>query len=327
MKNILVTGATGFIASHLLPILHRQGWHIVAAVRKHFEQPPAIPLKIVAVGSIDGNTDWQKALEGIDTVIHLAARAHILRDDTPNPEAEFLKVNTLGTKNLVKQSIQAGVKHFIFISSIGAMATLRDHVLTENSPCQPDTPYGRSKLKAEQTLIELANSSTMDWTIVRPTLVYGQGNPGNMKRLIKLVEKKLPLPFGSLNNRRSFVFVGNLVSAITTIVKHPQASKQIFLISDGAHISTTQLIIQIAQCLKLPYRLLPVPMMLLELAGYLGDATQMATRRTFALNSETIARLNGSLWVDSRKLCQTLNWKPPYNFEQGLKATLKSYKS
>ncbi len=323
MKNILVTGATGFIASHLLPILHQQGWQIVAPVRHYFQQPHVIPLKIVVVGDIDGDTSWQQALEGIDTVIHMAASAHnIHNSNTPESTAQFFKVNTLGTKNLVQQAIQAGVKHFIFISSIGAMATLSDRILTENSACQPDTPYGCSKLQAEQALIELANSSTMDWTIVRPTLVYGQGNPGNMERLIKLVEKKLPLPFASLNNRRSFVYVGNLVSAITTILTHPQASKQIFLISDGADISTTQLIIQIAECLELPYRLLSVPMTLLTLAGYLGDATQMVTRRTFAVNSETIRRLNGSLWVDNSKICQTLNWKPPYTFEEGLRLSL-----
>ncbi len=323
MKTILVTGATGFIASHLLPILHQQGWKIVAPVRHHFQQTPVIPLKTVVVGDIDGETSWQKALEGIDTIIHMAASAHNIHNgNTPESIAQFFQVNTLGTKNLVQQAIQAGVKHFIFISSIGAMATLSNRILTENSPCQPDTPYGRSKLQAEQALIELANSSTMDWTIVRPTLVYGQGNPGNMERLIKLVEKKLPLPFGSLNNRRSFVYVGNLVSAITTIVTHPQASKQIFLISDGVDISTTQLIIQIAQCLELPYHLLPVTMTLLTLAGYLGDATQMVTRRNFALNSETIRRLNGSLWVDNSKICQTLNWKPPYTFEEGLRLSL-----
>ncbi|NEO66332.1 MAG: NAD-dependent epimerase/dehydratase family protein, partial [Moorea sp. SIO4G2] len=147
MKHILVTGATGFIASHLLPILHQRGWQITAAVRNQFLHPPAIPLKTVAVGDINGNTDWSKALEGIDTVIHLAARAHILQDDAPNPEAEFLEVNTLGTTQLVKHAIKAGVQHFIFISSIGAMATLSDQILTENSPCQPDTPYGCSKLK------------------------------------------------------------------------------------------------------------------------------------------------------------------------------------
>ncbi|NEQ82647.1 MAG: NAD-dependent epimerase/dehydratase family protein [Moorea sp. SIO2I5] len=326
MKHILVTGATGFIASHLLPILHQQGWQITAAVRNQFLHPPAIPLKTVAVGDINRHTDWSKALEGIDTVIHLAARAHILQDDAANPEAEFLEVNTLGTTQLVKHAIKAGVQHFIFISSIGAMATLSDQILTENSPCQPDTPYGCSKLKAEQALIELASSSNkMTWTILRPTLVYGQGNPGNMERLIKLVQKKLPLPFGSLNNRRSLVFVGNLVDAIATIITHPQAKNQTFLISDGEDLSTTQLIRQIAQCLELPCHILPIPLSLLRLAGNLGDTIELITRRTFMLNSSTISRLDGSLWVDSSKLCQTLNWQPPYTLEQGLKETLQSY--
>ncbi len=327
MKTILVTGATGFIASHLIPILNQHGWQIIAAVRSNCSQSLSTPMKTIVVGDINKNTDWQEALKGVDTIIHLAARAHILQDDALDPEAEFLKVNTLGTSNLVKQAIQANVKHFIFISSIGAITTLSDKILTENSICQPETPYGKSKLKAEKDLIELAKNSHMAWTILRPTLVYGQGNPGNMERLMKLVQRKLPLPFGAINNRRSFVYVGNLVDAITTIIIHPNAANQTFIISDGEDLSTPQLIHQIANCLESPCSLLPVPLSLLKLIGYMGDGIEQVRQKPFIINSSTIDRLSGSLWVDSSKLRHTLNWQPPYTFEQGLKETFQNHQS
>ncbi|MFM7474450.1 MAG: NAD-dependent epimerase/dehydratase family protein, partial [Microcystis aeruginosa] len=238
MKNILITGARGFIGSYLLPILSQQKFQITAAVRNNLSQSLSTPIKIVKVGNIDEKTNWQEALQGIDIVIHLAARAHIINETIPNPETEFIKVNTQGTANLVKQSIQAGVKHFIFISSIGAMTTQSDRILTENSPCHPDSPYGRSKLQAEQALIQIAKDSDMTWTILRPTLVYGLGNLGNMERLMKLIKRGLPLPFGAIKNRRSFVFVGNLVAAIITCLDHPKSANQIFLISDNQAVST-----------------------------------------------------------------------------------------
>jgi nucleoside-diphosphate-sugar epimerase len=327
MKTILVTGATGFIASHLIPILHQQDCKIIAAVRSlpHFTLPASV--NTIVVGNIDENTNWKEALKDVDIVIHLAARAHILQDNASNPEAEFIKVNTLGTSNLVQQSIQANVKHFLFVSSIGAVTTLSDEILTEQSVCQPDTPYGESKLQAENSLIELAKNSQMNWTILRPTLVYGQGNPGNMERLMKLIQRKLPLPFGAINNRRSFVYVGNLVDAIVTIITHPKAANQTFIISDGEDVSTAQLIRQIADCLELPCSLLPVPLILLKLIGSMGDGIEQVRQKPFILNRSTINRLSGSLWVDSSKLRHLLDWKPPYTFEQGLKQTLKTTQS
>ena len=222
MNAILVTGATGFVASHLLPRLLQEKLQIVAAVRNDSARLPA-NVTAVKVGNIDSNTDWHSALKGIDIVVHLAARAHILQDKASDPEAEFLGVNTEGTVNLVKQSIAAGVKRFVFVSSIGAMTSSSDRPLTESAPCQPDTPYGRSKLQAEQAIVQLASQSAMTWTILRPPLVYGAGNPGNMERLIKLVQTGLPLPFGAVKNRRSLIYVGNLVDAIASTLNHPQA--------------------------------------------------------------------------------------------------------
>ena len=281
------------------------------------------PIRIVKVGPIDEKTDWQEALQGIDIVIHLAARAHIINETIPNPEAEFIKVNTQGTANLVEQSIQAGVKHFIFISSIGAMTTQSDRILTENSPCHPDSPYGRSKLQAEQALINLAKDSDMTWTILRPTLVYGLGNRANMDRLMKLIKRGLPLPFGAIKNRRSFVFVGNLVAAIITCLDHPNAANQIFLISDNQAVSTPQLIRLIAQQIQQPCRLLPVPTTLLRFLGYLGDRVESITGKNLPFNTYNIDRLLGSLTVDSSHIQKTLDWQPTFTLEQGLAQTIQ----
>lgn len=322
MKSVLITGATGFIANHLIPLLIKQDWLIKTVIRSESHQLPA-RVNPVNVGSIDSTTDWRNILQGINTVIHLAARAHILQEQAFNPEAEFFKVNTEGTANLVKQSIEAGVKHFVFISSIGAMATISNQPLTENSPCQPDTPYGRSKLQAEQALINLASQSSMTWTILRPTLVYGSGNPGNMERLIKLINRGLALPFGLVNNRRSFVYVGNLVDAIATTLTHPKATNQIFLVSDGQDLSTPELIRKIAYHMRRPCNLLPVPPSLLKLVGYLGDTIQNLSQKPISLNTSTIDRLLGSLFIDSSHIQTTLKWQPPFSIDQGLEQTLR----
>jgi nucleoside-diphosphate-sugar epimerase len=324
MKTVLATGATGFIASHLLPVLHQQGWQIIAAIRNDLDQSLSIPITTIKIGEMDGKTNWDQALQGVDVIIHLAARAHILEDNIPNPEAEFLRVNTEGTINLVKQAIEAKVKHFIFISSIGVTATLSQQILTETSPCQPDTPYGRSKLKAEQALIELAKDSKMTWTILRPTLVYGAGNPGNMERLMKLVKLGLPLPFGAINNRRSFIYVGNLVDAIATCLTHPQAANQTFIVSDGQDFSTPELVRLIAQQMQRPCYFLPIPPSLLKMLAYVGDGVESLLKRPIPFNTSTLERLLGSLFVDSSHIQKTLNWQPPFTLEQGLKQTIQS---
>jgi nucleoside-diphosphate-sugar epimerase len=323
MKNILVTGATGFIGSYLLPILHQRGFQVTAARREDFRQPLLVPLKIVRVGEIDDKTDWQEALKDIDIVIHLAARAHIIKDTIPNPEAEFMRVNTQGTINLVEQSIKAGVKQFIFISSIGALTTQSDHILRENSPCQPDSFYGRSKLQAEQALINLTKDSDITWTIIRPTLVYGSRNPGNMERLMKLIKLSLPLPFGAIKNRRSFVFVGNLVDAIVTCLDNPNAANQIFLISDNQDVSTPELIRLIAQQTQQSCQLVAISPSSLKLLGKFADIIEAISGKNLPFNTYSVERLLGSLYVDTSHIQKTLNWQPPFTLEQGLAQTIQ----
>ena len=315
MTLILITGGTGFIGSHLLPELHKRNLGIVLAIRDHLSNKLNPDHKAVKIGEIDKSTDWTEPLQGIDTVIHLAARSHQLNDQALDPEAEFLRINCEGTKALVKQAIASGVKHFIFISSIGAMTTLSEQVLTEESPCHPDSPYGRSKLKAEQALIKLCQDSPITWTILRPTLVYGAGNPGNMERLMNLIKTGFPLPLGAIKNRKSFLYVGNLVDAIITCLDHPNAKNQTFIVSDGEDLSTTELINRLGKALNKSPLLLPVPPNLLRLATKILGKADIGDR------------LLGSLQVDSSKIRQTLDWKRPYTVDQGLQATAKWFKT
>jgi nucleoside-diphosphate-sugar epimerase len=321
MKTILITGATGFIGGHLIDRLQQQSWQLIAAVRKDSSQLPA-QVKSIVIGEITPDTDWGEALRSVDIVIHLAARAHILQDTAADPAIEFMRTNAHSTENLAKQAIAAGVKQFVFISSIGAMGSTSYNVLTETALCQPDTPYGCSKLAAEQALISIASGTEMSWTIFRPTLVYGAGNPGNMERLIKLIRTGLPLPFASIQNQRSLVYVGNLVDAIAVSLAHELAVDRTFIISDDQVISTPELVRAIATTLNLTCTLLPFPPKIFQLAGKFGDSLQQIFDRSLALNSRTIDSLTSSLSVDTQHLKTTLNWQPPFTFEQGLVKTL-----
>jgi nucleoside-diphosphate-sugar epimerase len=281
-------------------------------------------IQAMIVGEVDGHTHWRDALQGVDAVIHLAARAHILSDRDDGMEAEFQRVNVEGTIRLVQQSIQAGVKHFVFLSSIGAMASLSDLLLDERSPCRPDTPYGRSKLQAENALIAQAGQSGMTWTILRPTLVYGPGNPGNMERLIRLVNCRLPLPLGNITNRRSFLYVGNLVDVIARCLVNVNAKNEIFLVSDADDLSTPQLIKKVSYHMKRRCLLFSLPRGFLKILGYLGDALQAVSKRPIPFNTSSINRLNGSMAVDSTHIQSALNWRPPFTMDEGLALTVGS---
>ncbi len=328
MQTILITGATGFIGGHLIDRL-QQSYKLVAAVRKDSSQLPE-DVQSFVIGEITPDTDWAEALMGVDIVIHLAARAHILQDTAADPVNEFMRSNAHSTENLAKQAILAGVKQFVLMSSIGAMASSSENALTEAVSCQPDTPYGCSKLAAEQALMAVSSGTEMRWTIFRPPLVYGAGNPGNMERLIKLIRTGLPIPFGSIQNRRSLVYVGNLVDAIAISLSHESADdpkenlckQQIFVISDDRVISTPELVRSIAKVLNLNCILVPFPVKLFRLAGKFGDLLQNRLHRPLSLNSRTIDSLTSSLSVDHNHLKTTLDWQPPFTFEQGLVKTL-----
>ncbi len=311
--NLLVTGGTGFIGRRLVKALVTEGWNVRVSLRQKLFKDYPEGVEPVAVGEINGSTDWQAALQGIHSVIHLAGRAHVLNDDPKTAPAKFDQINTEGTANLADQCDRFGIKHFIFLSSLHAMGTTRSECLTELSDCQPDTAYGQSKLRAERAIAQLTQRSQMQHTIIRPPLVYGPENLGNMERLLKLIDRGLPLPLGSVGNQRSFIYIENLVNAIMACLEHPQALGQTFLVSDGRTLSTPDLIRTLGAGLGKSPRLFPCPPSFLRLLGQLTGRSGM------------IDRLVGSLAIDDQKFRNSLGWQPLYTVTQGLQATAAWY--
>ncbi len=313
--NILLTGATGFVGSVLLSELTKlPDFRIVAAVRSAVSNTSD---DAVVVGNIDGTTDYSSALNGVDVVVHAAARAHIMRDEVADPLAEYRKVNVEGTLSLAKQAIAAGVKRFVYISSIkvNGESTTRLPAFIEADAAKPEDPYGVSKYEAEEGLRLLAQETGLEVVIIRPPLVYGPGVKANFLSLLKLSATGLPLPFGAVNNKRSMVYVGNLVDLIVRCIDHPAAANETFLVSDGEDVSLRNLVTYIRLCLGRSPRLLPVPVGLFKLAGALTGKRGM------------VDRLVGDLQVDSSKVRTLLGWVPPYTVEQGIAATVADFMS
>jgi len=315
MNTVMLTGSTGFVGSALLAELKRlPDFRVVSAVRS--DVSPASD-DVVVVGNIDDTTDYSSALNGVDVVVHSAARAHIMRDEVADPLAEFREVNVEGTLNLAKQAVAAGVKRFVYISSIkvNGESTTGLKAFTEADAAKPEDPYGISKYEAEQGLRLLAEETGLDVVIIRPPLVYGPGVKANFLSLVKLSATGLPLPFGSVNNKRSMVYVGNLVNLIVCCINQPAAANQTFLVSDGEDVSLRKLVTYIRLCLGRSPRLLPVPVGLFKLAGALTGKRGI------------VDRLVGDLQVDSSKVRTLLGWVPPYTVEQGIAATLANFMS
>jgi nucleoside-diphosphate-sugar epimerase len=305
---ILVTGATGFVGSALLPVLLSQ-FDEVTAVGRRAQDKSHARLSSFGVGNINGATKWSTQLRGTDAVIHLAARVHVMRDTVSDPLTEFRRVNTEGTLNLARQAATAGVRLFIYLSSIkvNGETTVPNRPFTPNDLAAPQDPYGISKHEAEIGLSEIARTTGMQVIIIRPTLVYGKGAKGNFKSLMKLVARGLPLPLGSIHNLRSFVGIDNLVDFIVTCLEHPDAANETFMVSDGEDLSTPDLIRRMARAMNQPARLLPVPVWALKAGALLlgkGDAAQ---------------RLCGNLQVDISKSRELLGWRPPVSVDEGLR--------
>ncbi|OOE40900.1 UDP-glucose 4-epimerase [Salinivibrio kushneri] len=305
MSKCLITGGSGFIGKHFLKNI--DGY--VCVVRGSDKK---LCSDTFTVHSINGDTDWSGAFDGIDVVVHLAGRAHSKNEGESESLEEYREVNTHGTTNLARQAAKAGVKRFIFVSSIGVNGPS-----TTNEPfnlgmkAEPQNPYARSKYEAELGLKKIADETGLEVIIVRPTLVYGPNAPGNFEMLTRLVSKLPILPFGFANNRRDFIAVQNLADLLVTCANHPNAAGHIFLASDNETVSIKEFTNAIAKGLGKKVFQLPIPVSIMRLVGKITGKSAM------------LEQLFGNLEVDSSNIQQVLGWTPPLTMEQAM-ASLKN---
>lgn len=305
----LITGASGFVGAALVKAL--QGRNTRRALRRLGADKRSSD---VIVGEIGPDTDWQPALTAVDCVVHLAARTHVIDEHNTDALAAYRRVNVEATRNLAAQAAAAGVRRFVFLSSIKVNGESTDkRPFTAGDVPQPQDAYGISKREAEDALRRIGADSGMETVILRPPLVYGPGVKGNFLRLLQAVARGTPLPLASISNQRSLVYVGNLVDAIIACMDAPAAAGKTFLVSDGEDVSTPVLIRKIAAALGKPPRLLPCPPALLR-----------SVARLFGKEA-AVMRLTGSLVVDSSALRRELGWQPRYSLDQGLNATAQWY--
>jgi UDP-N-acetyl-alpha-D-quinovosamine dehydrogenase len=311
--KVLVTGASGFVGGAALKRLFRDGWEVRGSTRHEATRfQPGI--ESVFVPGMGSDIDWTAALVGVTAIVHCAARVHVLKDVAPDPLAEFRRINTAGTLNLARHAAKAGVRRLVFLSSIGVNGaeTFGTPFSAEDRP-NPDSPYAFSKHEAETGLREISAKTGLEIVIVRPPLVFGPNAPGNFRRLLRAVEKGIPLPLGAIRNRRSFVALDNLIDLLAVCLRHPSASGQVFLVSDGDDLSTTDLLRRLAAAMGKTLRLIPIP------ADLLRATLQVLGR------PELAQRLCGSLEVDIKKTREVVGWAPKVSVDDALRETVIDY--
>ena len=315
-EKVLLTGASGFVGGAVLRDLERRGTFDLRVATRDLSTFSGSAFEAVSFSGLDAKQDWTQALEGVDLVVHSAARVHVMKEQVADSMTEFRKVNVDGTLKLASQAATAGVKRFIFISSIkvNGEGTHFGAPYTAESATLPVDEYGISKLEAETGLFNIAANSSMEVVIIRPVLVYGPGVKANFLNMMRVVEKGIPLPFGRINNKRSLVSLDNLVDFIFHCMTHPAASNQVFLVSDGEDLSTSELLRKIANAMGKKSRLVPVPVGLLKLVAQIFGQKKL------------IDRLCGSLQVDIKKNKQILGWTPPFSIDDALIKTAKDFK-
>lgn len=312
--NILLTGYSGFVGKELLNKLTDYNVHLLGR-NKSFIAELESDINYTNL-DINSSTNYANSLENIEAVIHCAGRAHIMNDSEDDPLAAFREVNTFGTINLAQQAAQAGVKRFIFISSIkvNGEGTEIGYPFTAEVNEAPTDPYGLSKYEAEKGLLAIAEETGMEVVIIRPPLIYGPGVKANFKSMLTLVSKGIPLPFGGIRgNLRSLVSLDNLIDLILTCIKHPNAANQVFLVSDDKDISTADMFKNLAFAFNRTNRLLPIPAIFFKLSlSLIGK-------------SKVYQRLGGSLQVDISDTCRKLDWKPPVTLKDGFAKTARYF--
>lgn len=302
MTKLLVTGAGGFIGGAIYRHFLEQRFNVLGVSTRPSGD-------ILQTPALNDHSDWFHVLEGVDAVIHTAAKAHVFKRVAPGSCEDLYQVNMHAVINIAKQAARMGVRRFLFISTVGVHGCFSKQgvPLSESSPIVPHNDYARAKAEAEKQLMELANQTGMEVVIIRPPLVYGAGAKGNFSQLIKWVRTSLPLPLGAIDNQRSFVALDNLVSLIEKCINHPAAANQVFLVSDGEDLSTSDLLRRLAGATGGSSRLIPIPSGLLNI-GLTLLGKKMAAQQ-----------LLGSLQVDISKTHEVLGWSPPISVDEGLK--------
>ena len=309
-QRILVTGGQGLIGRSLAARASAQGLKVRISTRRKFIATD-FPLEYFQTTDLGPATDWSTPLQGIDTVVHFAARVHVMRETEVEPQAAFRAANVRGTLNLAQQAAAAKVRRFVFISSVkvNGERTKAGQTFTEADAPDPRDAYGISKHEAELSLRQLASATGMEVVIIRPPLVYGPGVKANFLALMRWLWRGIPLPLGVIRNKRSFVALDNLIDLIVTCIEHPAAANQTFLVSDGEDLSTSDLLRRMAVALNVPARLLPLPQILIEVGFKMVRKNDLAQR------------LCSSLLVDISKARTLLSWNPPISVDEGLHRT------
>jgi nucleoside-diphosphate-sugar epimerase len=313
-SRVLVTGASGFIGKRLCQVLLDHDYMVRAALRRPPQQMGLAAVEHVIVGDIGSDSCWDESLQDVDYVVHLAARVHVMKESVRDPLAQFREVNTAATARLARQAAEQGVRRFVYLSSIkvNGEATAGRPFFADDKP-DPQDPYGVSKAEAELQLRSISEQSNMEVTIVRPPLVYGSGVGGNFLRLMRLLERHVPLPLASIRNSRSMVTLNNLTNLLIRCLEHPGAADEIFLASDGEDWSTPALLRCIAEHLGVSGRLFPFPPALLRLAGRLSGQPGV------------VNRLCDSLEVDINKTRELLDWVPLQSPDEAVRQAVEWY--
>ncbi|HFF3082762.1 TPA: NAD-dependent epimerase/dehydratase family protein [Legionella pneumophila] len=314
MAKILITGATGFIGRSLVPALLSEGHDVRCAV---LQLDSTLQAEQIVINNLEVHTDWTDALRNVEIVIHLAARVHIMKEYATSSLDEYCKINSIATKNFVEQAAQNNVKRFIFLSTIKVHGEFSQNNLPFSEDCrtQPEDPYAKSKLYAEQFIQEICQNARMEFVILRPPLVYGPYVKANFLRILQLVDKKWPLPFGSIYNKRTFIYIDNLVSAISAVVSEPSAANQVYLVADDCSWSLTQLVQTLSRKMNTKLFLIPIPVQILIFLFKLRGLKNINTR------------LFSSLEVSNEKIKSQLGWTPPVSSIDGLEKTVKWYQN
>lgn len=314
---ILVTGSSGFVGQSLIKrlITEFEPSSIIAVVRNQ-SLDLDVRVRCIEIGDLSNEINLGQMIQEVNVVVHCAGRAHVMNDQSPDALAEFRRVNVHGTVNLARQAAEAGVKRFIFLSSIKVNGELTEmgKPFTADDESAPDDPYGISKYEAEQALRQIASDSGMELVVIRPPLVYGPGVKANFESMMTWLAKGIPLPLRAITgNRRSLVALDNLIDLIVTCLNHPSAANQIFLVSDGEDISTTDLLIHMGKALGSPARLFYMPLVLLKVGALL-----MRKKSVYQ-------RLTGSLQLDITKTQKLLDWTPPVTLDEGLRRVARGF--